>query len=194
MANFAVELVAAPANGTEEDPLFPSAYSANTDSEGRFRFEYVSPGRYLLGSNIIGLGTSVVLPSYYPGQRDRNGATPIEVRLGESVELPLFRLPDYGVKRTIQICVVDENDKLVALANIKNGFQATEQPEVVAGPPDDLVTDATGCAKLDGYARVTYRVSAMFTPSRYNLQTRFSDDIVIGPGTEPRVVVLRLTR
>ena len=41
--------------------------------------------------------------------RSRDGAIPIEVKLGADSENLLFTLPDFGPLRVIQMCVVDEN-------------------------------------------------------------------------------------
>lgn len=166
---------------------------AKTNADGRFQFESVSPGRYLLGSNLIGLNTSSVPETYYPGQRTRNGAIPIEVKLGETVDNLFFTLPDFGGSREIRVCVVDENGKPVASAGISPAFDKTGGDFARLGKK--LTTDETGCIQARGYTRVAYAMYAIIRPPEADIwQTRLSDSVVIDPGEEPVLKVLILKK
>jgi len=159
-------------------------FETKTDAEGRFSLESVSPGRYLLGSNIIGLNTSSVPSTYYPRQRSRTAAIPVEVRLGDTVDNLLFTLPDFGELRAIQICVVDENGRPVTSAKIASDtFHDARDDSASLG--EELTTNETGCVKVQGFTRAAYVVDATIRPPGGDIwQTRTSDSLVIEPGEE----------
>jgi len=184
-----MELVAVPES--DDGSLFHTPFfMAKTAADGSFVFEGVSPGRYLLGSNIIGLQSSAVPPTYYPGRPERNGAIAIEVEPGESVGGLAMNLPDFGSQRDIRICVVDDNGSPVPGARVKSPIGG---PQSSAGLGEDLVTNETGCVSARGYAGASYAVMASITPADGNLrQMRFSGTVVIAPGEKPTVQVLKL--
>ncbi len=190
-----LELVTAPENPSEELSLHKPSFEATTDAEGAFVFDAVSPGRYLLGSNIIDQNSSLVPATFYPGQRTREGAYPIEVKLGERIENVIFTLPDFGSLREIQLCVIDEKGKSVTGASLDTeDFEHTGGN--FAGLVQNLITDQTGCVTTRGYSKVAYPLSANLRPADGSFWgTRFSDNLVIEPGEEPvhRVLVLDQT-
>jgi len=190
VASLDLELVTAPENPSQEVSLNKPFFEAKTDGYGRFVFESVSPGRYFLGSNVIGLNTSSVPPTYYPGQLTRNGAVPIEVDLGETVDNLSFILPDFGKSREIQLCVLDENGKPAASVGITSTYKTGGD---FARLGERLITDQTGCIKARGYARAAYSVHAILSAGDIR-QTRISDSIVINPGEDPVYQVLVLKR
>ncbi len=186
-----LELVTQPEDPSQEIPLDKPFFDATTDSDGRFVFESVSPGRYLLGSNIIQQSTSRIPSTYYPGQRSREGAYPLNVRLGEGISDLRFTLPDFGRLREIQICVVDENGRPVPSVQVVSRFGADETGFARLG--ENLKTDEMGCLTTQGYTRATYSIHAFFRPPGSDFrQARHSDGLVINPGEEPvrRVLVL----
>lgn len=77
-----LELITAQDDPSEEVALNKPFFESTSDADGGFRFDLVSPGRYILGSNIVGLNSSSVPATFYPGQRAREGAYPIEVKAG----------------------------------------------------------------------------------------------------------------
>ena len=193
VAALEVELVTSPEDPSEKLSLNKPFFLATTKADGRFLFESVSPGRYLLGSNIIGQNTSSVPETYYPGQRTRNGAIPIEVKLGETADNLFFTLPDFGGSREIRVCVVDENSKPVASAGISSAFDKTGGDFARLGAK--LTTDATGCIKAQGYTRVAYAMYAIIRQPEADIwQMRLSDSVVIDPGEEPALKVLILKK
>jgi hypothetical protein len=192
VASFPLELISAPENSAKRLSLSEPFFEVKTSTDGRFLFESVSPGRYFLGSNVEGLNTSPVPPTYYPGQRTRDGAVPIDVKLGETVDNLLFTLPDFGGPREIQVCVVDENGKPVPSAGIASKFDETGGDFASLG--EKLTTNETGCIKARGYTRVAYAINAIVRPPGDDIwQIRLSDSFVINPGEEPvhQVLVLQ---
>ncbi len=193
MPDLNLELVTAPQSPAKKISLNEPFFEATTDAEGRFAFESVSPGRYLLGSNIIGLSTSRVPPTYYPGQRNSNAAYPIDVKLGDSDSNLLFTLPDFGHSREIQVCVVDENGRPMASVNIVSGFDVGGEGDVKLG--ENLTTAETGCATASGFAGGTYSIHAsLLPPGSAFRQTRYSEPILISPGEEPVHILLVLEK
>jgi hypothetical protein len=167
-------------------------FTTQTGEDGRFRFESVSPGRYLLGSNVIDLNTSSVPPTFYPGQATRNGALPIDVELGDEVAGVTFILPDFGSLRDIQVYVVDATGKPVESARVR-AENLRHADGAFGRLGEELWTDETGCVKARGYSRVAYPIRAVFTPPGADWrQTRHSESIVIQPGEGPVFKVLTL--
>jgi hypothetical protein len=184
-------LVTVPDNPADEIALDKPFFLAKTSGDGGFRFESVSPGHYLLGSNVIDLNDSSVPPTFYPGIPERNGAVPIDVELGAEVEGLSFVLPDFGSARNIQVCVVDENGKLVSGATIGTNFSEHGPGEARLG--EKLVTDEVGCLKARGYTRVAYPIQAFHRPPGADWrQSRMSDSIVIPQGEKDVLKVLAL--
>jgi hypothetical protein len=151
-----LDLVTVPDDVSQELSLDKPFSWTKTDADGNFLFESVSPGRYFLGSNIIGINSSSVPPTFYPGRRDRAAAVPIQIDLGQAVNDLLFTLPDFGVRREIRLCVVDEAGKAVAGAGIGSEPRLKEIREGA--------TDQTGCLTAAGYSTLAYSVSASFRP------------------------------
>jgi hypothetical protein len=187
-----LELVTPPGDPAKEISLDGPFFEATTDENGEFSFDSVSPGHYILGSNIIGLNTSPVPATFYPGQRTRQGAYPIEVKLGQTIENLLFTLPDFGRKRDVQVCVVDEMGQPVVGAGI--GTDDFEHPGGnFARLGKDLKADETGCIRALGLTKVAYAANAVWIrPGAPLHEMRISETTIIDPGEEPvrRVLVL----
>lgn len=86
--------------------------STRTDSDGRFVFTNLFPGLYYLESDIEEINETFKLPlpkTYYPGVHDWRRATPLVIEAGRSINNVLFRLPDFGEKRRVEIQVVSED-------------------------------------------------------------------------------------
>jgi hypothetical protein len=173
--------------------LTQASYTAETDQEGRFRFDLVFPGRYLLGTNILYeyVPTSAVPRSYYPGGGTRREAFEILVEEGAKVDGLAFTLPDFGAKRRIDICVVNKAGQPVAGAKIADDILAANNDVASFGSlGDNLETDATGCLMAEGFERASYRVRAATGRNLKDLES--SDDAEIPPGKGPVSIVLVL--
>jgi len=190
-ASLNLELVTVPDHPSDKISLNKPFFEARTDEDGRFRFEGVSPGRYLLGSNVIGLTISSVPPTFYPGRPERMAAVPIDVALDRDVEGLAFSLPDFGGRRDIQVCVQDENGKPVAGASVATPLGRDAEGKARLG--EKLLTGETGCVHAGGYALVAYPIVANFRPPDADWrQIRSSERIVIPPSEEPTMKVLTL--
>lgn len=192
IASLQLELISAPGEAEKKPSLNEPFFEAKTDEDGQFSFESVSPGRYLLGSNVIGLHTSPLPPTFYPGQRNMSAAIPIDVSLGDRVGDLVFVLPDFGRLREIQVCVIDESGKPVPSVRIGPDWSKAKEDDASLG--EELITDETGCVKARGYMRVAYSLQAMLLPPGANIrQAWISDSVVVDPGEESvrRILVLR---
>ena len=187
--NLELDLIGASENPDARDFSEPF-FETKTDSEGRFTFESVSPGRYLLGSNTLGQNSSRLPAVYYPGQRMRNGAVPIEVKLGEHVEDLIFNLPDFGAPREIRVCVVDEMGAPVNGAVIDT--TSLNRRDDFARLGEKLTTDGSGCVSAVGLTKAAYPVSATLRTGGDWRRWRSSDSVVIEPGEKPVRQILRL--
>lgn len=185
VAGFAMELVAAPGGASAELQPERGYLPAVTSTDGRFRFDAVSPGRYLLGANITGMRSSPLPPTYYPGRRAKNRAVPLEVRPGARREDLVFVLPDYGASRRIDVCVIGEDGRPAPAAVVAGGRDPLSSPQASLG--DDLKTDSSGCVQAQGYAGVSYTLRAVS-----HAPVRFSDPVVISPGEGSARAVLVL--
>ena len=199
VASLKLDLVAMPKHPDDKLTPFGLPFEAITNTEGRFSFDAVSPGRYLLGSSIMGINDSPISPTFYPGSHERLAAFPIDVKLGEATDNLVFNLPDIGPMRDIELCVVDEAGKPVPSAWIAQSPTPVAENRARLG--EKLTTDQHGCMKTQGYAQVTYAVRAVLTGAGATLietvrNTRYSDDIVVPPGKDPfsKVLVLKTSR
>ena len=178
---FQLQIVSAPGDASPRN-----RFSTESDEKGRFVFDSVSPGRYLLGSNLDGTIASRIPPTYYPGNSSSNAAIPVEVKPGEAVDNLIFLLPDFGAEREIHLCVLDHYGRPVASAEIRHGFDA-EEPDL-AGLGYPLTTGETGCVVTHGFAKATYAVQANRS------QSQFSTTVVIRPGQKPVRQILVLAK
>lgn len=191
VASLELELITVPENPADRISLNKPFFTTKTGGGGEFRFEAVSPGHYLLGSNVIDLSTSPVPPTFYPGRPERNGAVPIDVEVGSEVAGLAFVLPDFGSLRDIQVCVVDESGNPVPGAGVGTPFGKSGAGQARLG--EKLITDNSGCVKARGYTRVAYPIRASFLPPGTDWrQSRNSESIMIPPGEDPVVRVLTL--
>jgi hypothetical protein len=188
-----LDLVTAPDDASEELSLIKPFFETETDVNGHFTFESVVPGRYFLGSNNLGINSSTVPPTFYPGRRNRSGAIPVQLNLGDTAENLLFTLPDFGAYREIHLCVVNENGKSVAGAKISTD-RLPKDSDDFASLGGNEITNQTGCVMASGYSKVAYFVNAHFRPEGGDIwQSQSSDSLLIEPGEDPvrRILVLR---
>jgi len=179
-----------PASGERTSQL--PGFNAETDKNGAFVFDAVLPGRYHLGVNLDGHSPSLIPKTYYPGQQSINNAIPIEVKPGESIADLFFTPPDFGRKRQIEICVVDEAGAPVANTKIESSF--TDRRVEIGVLGRELFTGTFGCVIAQGYSAVPYGIAA--STVELPIQRRpfqVSEPVLIGPGDKPvrQVLVLK---
>jgi hypothetical protein len=85
-----------------------------TDEHGYFEFQYVGPGRYVVGVNLqasLRAGT-LNRRRFYGGSVDPNTATVVALEAGERRQLPPFQLPALPADRVITIVVQAPTDDI----------------------------------------------------------------------------------
>lgn len=178
-------------------------YQAETDGHGHFEVRAISPGRYYLGTNLEKFfRTSTVPRTYYPGRTDPSGAVPIEIHLGELTDNVVLTLPDFGPRRKIRICVVDQDGHPTPAAFIHDSFTVygaeyaaiTRQSEEAKDRlSSQLQTGPDGCSEISGLAKAAYAVSASTPgPNPGLLGTRRSETVVVPFGKTAFEAVLKL--
>jgi len=151
-------------------------YEVQTDAEGNFELSNVVPGRYYLGTNLIELRTAPIPRTYYPGQTGRDGALPIGAKLGAVTDNLIYTLPDFGPKRTIKICVVDQDGHPAAGAQVLDSFDASGEAFAAI---HRMETGTDGCAEFNGLAKAMYALYAFMPGPQPPLGARFSESAVV---------------
>ncbi len=146
-------------SGAREYPLFNDT---RTDSNGRFAFRDVFPGWYCLSSDISELNANFQIPlpnTYYPGVYGWPAAEHLVVTEGRSIHDVLFRLPDFGPKRRVQVLVSSEDGVPVAGAIVQDsGLDPRNQAATNSGAHES--TDAAGQVTLHLWTVGDYRLMA----------------------------------
>jgi hypothetical protein len=135
---------------------------AAADEEGRFTFQPLLPGRYLLGVRLNGLTSPGDVgngypPTFYPGVSDVAQATPINVsRPGEHVSDHVLQLPPRLTERMVEGVVMFPDNRpaakvLVSYQELSDNNLATSY---------GLESDDQGRFKIKIYDGFTYLVSA----------------------------------
>jgi hypothetical protein len=168
-----------------------ASHGATTDNDGRFVFKGIFPGRYYLLSDIGEINEAWKLPlpkTYYPGVHDWRLASTIVVEEGQSVTNILFRLPDFGQKRSVQIQVVSEDGMPVAGAIVQDsGLDPNNEKAANVGM--HKTTDVAGRVAFDVWPICDYRlVATLYLPHKWSS----SDVFEVPPGTAPVSVRMKL--
>ncbi len=106
-----------------KNPEFQYGRHVNTDAEGRYKFEGLPPGRYLLGVHLAGFPqpddpTNAYARTYYPGVARAEEAEVIELKAGEELKGRDLRLPPRRAESVIRGRVVWSDGTPVANANV----------------------------------------------------------------------------
>jgi hypothetical protein len=145
------------------DPA-PVGLVATADNEGRYEFEGVPPGRYLLGVN-LGWGAPTVVGreafprTFYPGTPDRAEATIIVLAEGEKQLEHDLQLPPRLVERWItgSVVLADGTPAVCAVVGLIDPTLAGRWQPISQG------VDEQGRFSLGGYDGYKYAVQARVT-------------------------------
>ena len=149
-----VSLLAVDENN-REIPSAEGLVETYTDGAGRYKFDWVAPGRYLIALNARdqpGRSDPPFPRSYYPGVRDAKRATVIKATDGEHYVNHEFRLPPPLKARTIEGVVLLPDGRPAAHALLTLEFTEREWIETEQA-------DASGRFKLKVYDGFKYLVA-----------------------------------
>jgi hypothetical protein len=153
-------------SGTQD---YLASHSARTDSDGRFAFKGVFPGRYYLVSDISDEASKLPFPkTYYPGTYEWRRAIRLQVEEGRSFDKVFFQLPDFGKKRRVEIQVVSEDGVPVAGAIVQDsGLDPSNEKAANVGA--QRVTDIGGRVVFDVWPICDYRLVAyLYLPKKWH--------------------------
>jgi hypothetical protein len=128
-----------------------------TDPEGRFHFSELTAGTYLLGINLRE-DPSVGVPyprTYYPGVRDRQQATLVDVQEMSSLVMRPLSLPSRLVGRNITVQVVWPDGRPAINADV-----CLRTSEDAFCMPMELIDNQRGVYSFAGVEEVEYKAFA----------------------------------
>lgn len=149
VSNASIHLMGSARSGWSE---YPAWRNTKTDSEGRFSFAGVLPGRYYLVSDISEIDDTFRRPipkTYYPGVHNWREASQLHMTEERSLDNVVFRLPDFGKPRRLDVLVVSEDNVPVSGAVLQDGG---------LDPSDELATNFGGRRTSDAHGRVNLEV------------------------------------
>lgn len=142
-------------------PVMPGkgtrAMWAITESDGRFEFKNLPPGRYILGVN-IGDPPEEEMPyqtTYYPSTSEQSKAQVIILGEGQRLANIKFQLPPPLKRRAITGVVIRDDGKPVVQGEVSLTEVASDRP---AGM--NAKVDARGRFSIEAYEGVRYKVRA----------------------------------
>lgn len=154
--NVKVDLI--PADGAAS--ASPPARWRYTNHEGDYKIDWVPPGRFLLGVNLVGSqsGRCPYPRTYYPGAADPTGATVVEVGEGQKLSGQDMTLSLPTEEAAIEGVAVWPDGKpaagsVLVLHNTERPYQVTVR---------QVAADAEGRFRLRGRAGCRYWLKASF--------------------------------
>lgn len=128
---------------------------------GRYIFDGVKAGKYILGINIAeSPAKHTPYPKiYYPSGSDASKAQIIEIKTGQKLTNIDFKLPKELEKFVVEGTVLDTKGKPVSEAGI-NIFDAETPNETVFGFSSSVKTDVNGRFKITGFKGRKYLLHA----------------------------------
>jgi hypothetical protein len=159
--------------GWGRSPWPRSSGSFKTDGDGRF-VANVLPGRYyllVLPSRIGGYADIPLPAAYYPGVYGWEHATPLIVEEGKILEHVLYRLPDLGDRRRVEIQVVSEDGVPVRGVTLREGGRDGIGKMTSSGFPK--TSGADGRVAYNLWSNCDYNFSVEYYPYPQSYSTRF---------------------
>ena len=158
------------------DPFKDQAKYAQTDAEGRYNFDSLPPGRYVLAANLKSLGdpnepTNVYPRTFYPGVLDMSKTEFIDVGTGEAVrgrdwQLPVRRAPSTLTGKVVWTDGTPVANALILVREITNQDapmnNEMEQFQALLFNvlPHSVAADDSGNFTIKGYVGQKYLMAA----------------------------------
>jgi hypothetical protein len=143
------------------NPEFAYGRHETADEEGRFKFEGLPPGRYLVGVRLVGIlppddPANAYPRTFYPGVARAEEAEVFELKAGRELKAHDLRLPPRLAESLIKVKVVWSDGTPVANAQVL-------YREVTHGDPkvnNSARADGRGEFTLKGHAGAAYQIEA----------------------------------
>jgi hypothetical protein len=166
---------------------FPA--TVDTDASGRFEFQKVPPGEYILGINLSGLNSKLPFaPRFYPGVSQRGLAQIIKVEGPQAIDGLDFSIEERRETRTIMVDVTWPDGKPVTNASVMCRSPRSDDSRSLA----DWVlryTDQKGRAVCEVLADREFQVEAdrlSWTASSRPIQPiKSRPKVSVGAGNDP---------
>ncbi len=135
--------------------------SEYTAKNGRYVFDGVKPGKYVLGINIAEApARNTPYPkTYFPAGEDVLKAKVIEITVRQKLEKFDFRLPKELERFIVEGVVFSADGKAIVGADI-NIYDSETPNEMVFGFSNDIKTDAQGRFRITGFKNRRYLLHA----------------------------------
>jgi len=135
--------------------------SEYTEKNGKYVFDGVKPGKYILGINVVeSPARNTPYPkTYFPSGNDVSKAKVIEIAIGQKLENFDFRLAKELERFVVEGVVVSADGKPIVGADI-NIYDSETPNETVFGFSHNVETDAQGRFKITGFKGRRYLLHA----------------------------------
>ena len=167
-----------PANGATSESM--PGKSRFTNEEGHYAFDWIPPGSYLLGVNLIG-STDAQCPrqrTYYPGVPYSSDAQAIAIGEGQELQDYDLQLPPQPPERTIEGVVVWPDGRPAVRVGVV--LSTGQKPHYRIGKGSG--TDEKGRFALKAAEGCSYQIQAFTYGGRVNSE---SDEIIKSAHAEP---------
>jgi hypothetical protein len=148
-----------PVNASNQALVSNETYETSTEQDGRYRFDWLAAGRYLVVVNPQGQPASYASPyrrTYYPDVADSSQATVIVVAEGQNVKLDDFHLPPKLPSMNIEGIVRWADGSPARGANVFLELADQQRREMGA------MVDEQGHFSLSAFEGLKYTVHAKF--------------------------------
>jgi len=188
-----VEISIATSESAAKGTPFVEARSEYTDKEGRYHFEGVRPGRYVLGVSIADVPAKhTPFPrTYYPKGNDPSQAAIIDLAKGQKLQNMDLRLPPRLTERTIVGVVVLEDGKPAVGAKIVT-YDSEDLQHSVFG--FDAETDSSGRFTIKSFKERKSRLHAYLSKSYFAGTGVQSEMVEVDTNSEGKPIRLILNK
>ena len=158
------------------DPFKDQAKYAQTDAEGRYNFDSLPPGRYVLGTNLKRLGnpsdpSNRYPPTFYPGVLDMSKTEFIDVGTGEAVrgrdwQLPVGRAPSTLTGKVVWDDGTPVPRALIIFREVTDQAapiksEMAQLAQLMINAHGSVATDDSGSFTIKGYVGQIYVMAAI---------------------------------
>lgn len=165
-----------------------------TDEQGRYKFDGLLPGRYVVGVAIADVpgDKTPYPPTYYPSARELSQASVITLTTGQKLTGINLNLPPPLEKITITGIVLQADGKPAAGVDVEL-YDRERPPRIV--PDTEVETDARGRFSIQGFKGRRYSLKASKTETLMGVQAGLeSESIELQPEAAPAPVTLILNK